>query len=149
VAFCTQCGKPIGAGDFFCGQCGARQPIPGTPPGVYRPPAAPGVSPRTAAMFCYVPFFGWIASILVLASERFRTVPAIRFDAFQGLYLFVAWLLVDWVGGPWFHFPMHFFPLRGILKLLLIGASIFMIVKASREEHFHLPIIGDLAERSL
>ena len=40
---------------------------------------------------------GWIAAIIVLASQRFKAMPTVRFHAFQGLYLFVAWLMNDQV----------------------------------------------------
>jgi uncharacterized membrane protein len=148
VAFCSQCGNSLADHAFYCSKCGARQPVAGTP-GVYQAPA-PGMTARTAAMLCYLPFAGWIAALFVLGSQRFRTDRDARFHAFQGLYLFVGWLLVNWV--PWFGFgPFHgpFFPLRIMLKLLVIGTSIFMMVKASREERHSLPLIGELAERSL
>ena len=61
-----------------------------------------GISPRTASLLCYIPILGWIVSIVVLASARFRADSRVRFHAFQGLYLFVAWLIVDWVLGPCF-----------------------------------------------
>ena len=148
MPFCSQCGTSLGDRDFFCGKCGARQPIPGTP-GVYRR-TGEGLSDRTASMLCYIPFVGWLAAIFVLASDRFRQSRDVRFHAFQGLYLFVAWLLLSWTILPWFHsFPAHFFPFRKILELGVIGLWIFMLVKASREERYSLPLIGELAERSL
>ena len=149
MAFCSQCGTSLADQAFYCSKCGARQPVPGTP-GVYQGPpgAAPGMNARTASMLCYLPFAGWIAALFVLGSQRFRTQKDVRFHAFQGLYLFVGWLLIDWV--PWFGpFHPHFFPLRAMLKLLVIGTSIFMMVKASREERHSLPLIGELADRSL
>jgi uncharacterized membrane protein len=30
------------------------------------------ISPRTASICCYIPGIGWIASIIVLASQKFR-----------------------------------------------------------------------------
>ena len=60
------------------------------------------MGPRGASMLCYVPWFGWLASVWVLASERFRTERDVRFHAYQGLYLFVAWLLSHWAVGLWF-----------------------------------------------
>ena len=151
MPFCSQRGTSLAGRDFFCGHCGARQPIPGTP-GVYRSGGAAieGISPRTASMLCYVPFIGWIAAIFVLAAERFREQTDVRFHAFQGLYLFVAWLLLDWAVFPWFHFiPYRIFPFRTMVKALLLGLWIFMLIKAGREERYSLPVIGDLAERSL
>jgi uncharacterized membrane protein len=145
LPFCTNCGTPLGDRDFFCGRCGARQPVAGAPSA---PSEGGGISARTAAMLCYIPVAGWIAAILVLASERFRNAADVRFHAFQGLYLFVAWLLLEWF--PWFHLvPMHFFPFRAMLQLLIVFVWIFMLIKASREERYHLPLIGELAERSL
>jgi uncharacterized membrane protein len=110
------------------------------------------MTPRTASMLCYIPFVGWIAAILVLAAQRFQKSPDVRFHAFQGLYLFVAWLLLDWAVLPWFPFgPHHFFfaPLRTIAHAILFAIWIFMLIKAAHEERYSLPIIGELAERSL
>jgi uncharacterized membrane protein len=39
--------------------------------------------------------------------------------------------------------------LNGIVDVVLLGMSILMIVKASRDEAFALPIIGELAEKSV
>ncbi len=69
----------------------------------------------------------------------------------QGLYLFVAWLIVDWVISPALRFSMMgmgraFTPLGGLLHLLLLAAWIVMLVKVSHQEHYRLPIIGEMAE---
>jgi uncharacterized membrane protein len=34
------------------------------------------------------------------------------------------------------------------MRLAVIGAGIFMIIKTSQREKFKLPVIGDLAEKS-
>jgi uncharacterized membrane protein len=134
----------VSTADVFCGKCGARQPVSPSP----APDPFSGMSPRTASILCYIPGIGWIASIVVLASEKFRTNRIVRFHAFQGLYLFVAWLIEDWVVRPMVHgIPnLH---LDNLFKAVLLGVSIFMIVKASHEEAYSLPIIGELAERSV
>ncbi len=148
MPFCTRCGKNLGEGDVFCGSCGTRQSGPGLAAGPA--PASAGMSPRTASMLCYIPFVGWIASIFVLASQGFRDRRDVRFHAFQGLYLFVAWLIVDWVVKPSLHFAAGFLlPVGKLLQLLLFAVWIFMMVKAAREERYSLPVIGELAERSL
>jgi uncharacterized membrane protein len=110
-----------------------------------------GISPRTASLLCYIPILGWIVSIVVLASARFRADGRVRFHAFQGLYLFVAWLLVDWVLGPMFGLagaPFHQV-FSGLMKAVIFGAWIFMIIKTSHDETYKLPILGDLAEKSV
>ena len=97
MPFCTQCGAQVQPADVFCSKCGMRQAAPGPVP---RPDPLAGITPRTASMLCYIPIVGWIASIVVLASPKFRNERDVRFHAFQGLYLFVVWLLVDWVVAP-------------------------------------------------
>ena len=108
------------------------------------------MSPRAASVLCYIPWFGWIAAIIVLASGRFRDNRAVRFHAFQGLYLFVVLMLIQWVLGPVMAFGPHApFPLVGMLKIAMLALSIFMMVKASHDQYFVLPVVGELAERSL
>ena len=146
MPYCSQCGTQVAERDSFCAGCGARQPQ-AAPPRVAKDPLA-NLPPRTASILCYVPGIGWIASIVVLAAEKFRNDRKVRFDAFQGLYLFVAWLIEDWVLRPTFRAIPHF-QLDGLLKAVLLGASIFMIVKVSHGESYRLPIVGDLAEKSV
>ena len=96
-----------------------------------------------------MPAIGWIAAIIVLAARRFKENRLIRFHAFQGLYLFAAWLIVDWVVGPIVRFgPGHHVPLDTVLHGLILAVSIFMMIKASHDEAYVLPIIGELAQRS-
>jgi uncharacterized membrane protein len=148
MPFCSQCGNQVGAADAYCGRCGAAQP---TGPAPARPGtnALAGISPRTASILCYIPVVGWIASIVVLASDRFRTMRPIRFHAFQGLYLGVAWIMNDWALGRMLWFAGGMRHLHDLFNLVLLGASIFMMVKAAHEETFSLPILGELAQRSI
>ena len=145
MPFCSQCGNQVGAGDVFCAKCGSQQPVEA------RPPSDPlaGVTPRTATILCYIPVVGWIASIIVLATDKFRSNRQVRFHAFQGLYLFLAWLIVDWVVRPVFaDMPGPMIRLDKILQGVLLFTWIFMLIKASHEEAYALPIIGELAEKS-
>jgi uncharacterized membrane protein len=156
MPFCTQCGNQAADADVFCGRCGARQSAAGTSSA--RPAAnaaaagadpLAGLSPRTASILCYVPGIGWIAAIIVLAARKFKSNHLIRFHAFQGLYLFATWLVVDWVVGPIVRAaPGPRFPLDLILHAIILAVSIFMIIKASHDEAYVLPIIGELAQRS-
>ena len=136
--------------DVFCAHCGSRQPQ--APPGSGAPGRDPfaGITPRTASVLCYVPGVGWIVSIIVLAAQRYRHDRPVRFHAFQGLYLFVAWLVNDIVLQP-LSFGMVA-PLQHVYRLVeavLLVASIFMMVKASQGETYSLPLFGELAERSV
>lgn len=144
MPYCSQCGNQVGEADAYCGRCGSRQPAA---PGPQRDFLA-SVTPRTASVLCYIPLVGWIGAIVVLAADRFRDHRTVRFHAFQGIYLFVAWLIVDHVLGPMFGF-VRYFPFAALLRLAIVGLWIFMIIKASQEEAYSLPIIGELASRSV
>ena len=149
MPFCTQCGSQVQPSDTFCAKCGTRQAV-GAPP-------AGGdflrkVSPRTASMLCYIPVLGWIPAVIVLASPRFRADRNVRFHAFQGLYLFVVWLIIDWVLAPFSHAMPRPNPMRAmtaLMHVIVFAAWIWMIVKTAQEEAYHLPVVGDLAERSV
>jgi uncharacterized membrane protein len=39
--------------------------------------------------------------------------------------------------------------IHGIIEALLLGMSIFMMVKAAHEEAYPLPLFGELAQRSV
>src|SRR6476659_6890395 len=107
MPFCSQCGNRVSDRDVYCGRCGSPQPVmPSSSP--LRADPLQGINPRTASILCYVPGIGWIASIVVLASQRFRGDRFVRFHAFQGLYLFVAWLMEDWVLRPMFRVIPNF-----------------------------------------
>ena len=155
MPFCTHCGNQVGGTDVFCASCGTRQvPLGAAPPpgGKGAQDYFEGISPRTAAMTCYIPWVGWIPAIVYLALPRFQADRLVRFHAFQGLYLFVAWLLVDHVVEPFLHAipsPAPFQTVAWLLHLLVLAGWGWMIIKTSQGEAYHLPVVGELAERSL
>lgn len=156
MPFCSQCGNQVRDMDAFCTRCGARQPV--AAPSVFDN-AADAISDKTSVVLCYVPLVGWIAAIIVLAASRFRESRLIRFHAFQGLYLFVAWLLADRVISPALRMSMAApifdapgWMVRGIfelVELLIIAVGVYMMFKATDKEMLRLPLLGELAEKSL
>jgi uncharacterized membrane protein len=129
----------------YCAKCGTRQ-------AAARPVTdfAVSFSPRTASILCYLPWMGWVVAIVVLASNTFRNDRTVRFHAFQGLYLFVAWLIVQWVFKPMsFFMPGPHVPIAMVMQFALLALSLFMMVKASEGRVYSLPVLGELAERSL
>lgn len=144
MPYCTSCGAKVQGDDRFCRRCGDLQP--GRPGSAASSP----LSPRGASILCYVPWLGWIAAVYVLASDRFRQAAGVRFHAYQGLYLFVAWLLVHWGVGLWTRMLFDArFPLEKLLELCVLGVWILMLVKTTKGEDYELPIIGEVARRSL
>ncbi|MFL6350343.1 MAG: DUF4870 domain-containing protein [Bryobacteraceae bacterium] len=110
------------------------------------------MSDRTASILCYIPVFGVIPAIVFLASQKYRSNHRVRFNAFQALYLFVAWLIVSSAipaflitGVPGWGVEHAIF---GVLKLALFICWIYLLIKAANQEQVKLPIIGDLAARS-
>ena len=144
MPFCSQCGNQVHPQDAFCAKCGSRQPIP-----VVQSDILTGISPRVASILCYIPTLGWIAAVIILATQRFRNDRIVRFHAFQGLYLFAAWLFVQWAVKPAFSgWGGHVFRLDHLLEALILFVWIFMMVKAAHEEAYALPLIGELAQKS-
>jgi uncharacterized membrane protein len=150
MPFCSQCGNQVGSA-FYCSRCGAKQPVADSAPpqaeAVVRDALA-AINPRTASILCYIPGIGWIASIIVLASGRFRQDRNVRFHGFQGLYLFVAWLLDDMVLRHILERTPGF-QLHHLIQLVLVGMSVFMMVKAAHDEAYSLPLFGELAQKSV
>jgi uncharacterized membrane protein len=149
MPFCSQCGNQVAPSDAYCGKCGARQPAASSSaPPRPMPNALHSLNPKTASILCYVPWVGWIAAIVVLASDRFRHDRAVRFHAFQGLYLFVAWLIADQVMRPVLDGIAHLH-IYQLIEAILLGMSVFMMVKASHDQTYSLPLFGELAQRSM
>lgn len=149
MPYCVQCGKQVGAADQFCSGCGAKQGAAGPSPAA---DFWSNMQDRTVMQLCYIPWVGWIPAIGVIASDRFRNQDRIRFHAFQGLYLFVIWLIADWFLDPALHFGWPFVGLGfipGVVKLSVVVAWIVMLIKVRQGEDFRLPVVGELADKSV
>ena len=115
--------------------------------------------PNIAALLCYIPSFGWVAAVIFLAVDSYRRNRYVHFHALQGLFLFVAYYLVRVVWGltpgvimdP---FSMPFrgishFTFRSVIYVALLIIQVVGMAKTAKGEPFHLPILGDIAERSM
>jgi uncharacterized membrane protein len=162
MPYCVQCGQTVGSSDKFCAKCGTQQSGAGSSGTTWASSGAgrvhdfwSNISHRNAALLCYIPWVGWIAAIAVLASDRFRGEKRLRFHAFQGLYLFCAWLMVSWVLTPMLTIPVSaggftfYRTVSQLLHLVIVGAWIFMLMKVSHDQDYRLPILGELADRSV
>ena len=136
MTVCPSCGETLeGAA---CARCAGTES---------QPPAPPAIDDNVASALCYL-LLG-VTGVLLLYLEPYNSNKRVRFHAFQGLYLFVAMLLVEWVLTPMFrviHEPI--FRFDKLLQAGILFMCVFMIIKASHEEMYSLPIIGDLAARS-
>lgn len=149
MPFCSKCGFEVQSGDQFCGRCGSAQTPGAVPPNSVKDPLS-SINDTTASVLCYVPFLGWIAAIYVLSVDRFRTNHKVRFHAFQGLYLFVGWLIYDWVIEGILDDIIHrSWIVTRAVRLSLTVTWIFLMFKTSQREVVRIPVIGDLADQSV
>ena len=147
MPFCNNCGTRVDTSASFCTNCGAGQKHPSS----HATDFLDSINNRTASILCYIPVFGVIPAIIFLASQKFRRNVWVRFDAFQALYLFVAWLILSsavptlvsgWPGWGVEH------ALFGLIKLAVVFCWIYLLVKAAQSQQIRIPVLGDLAARS-
>lgn len=150
MPFCSKCGFEVQSNDAFCGRCGSPQSGQSPKAKVKDNDPFQGIDNNTAAVLCYIPFLGWVASIYILTADRFRSDNTVRFHAFQGLYLFVAYLIYDWVieGILWDVMNRAYLVTR-MVKLSLTVGWLFMLFKTSQRELVRIPFISELADKSV
>lgn len=157
MAFCASCGAQMEG--QFCAKCGAVAGA-GAPSGSPSAGAQPvpvaaqaGLSDNAASALCYV--LGLITGILFLVIAPYNQNRAVRFHAFQSIFLNVAWI------GVWIVLTIFSVAVTNIsltlgmlfgLVHLVIGLGflvlwIYMIVKAYQGQRVLLPAIGALAEK--
>ena len=170
MPFCTHCGTQTGADERFCTRCGSIQEAVPPPAGAtnFAPPplapiyAAPNprLRPNIAALLCYIPSIGWLASVIFLAVDDYRRNRYVHFHALQGLFLFITYYLVSvvsWGLTPGVIMDPFSIAFRGLshwgfrsaLHVALLIIQVVGIAKTAKGEPFHLPILGDIAERSM
>jgi len=151
--FCAKCGTPAGAAEASgsARPAGSDAPVAASPqPAVVT--ACTGVTDNVAAMLCYVPFVGWLLSIIFLLVAPYNQKKFVRFNAFQSIFLAVA-CFVLWFAQMIMHviLPWGLGVLLGLFALVIwLGSLIlyvFLMIKAYQNLTVKLPIIGDLAEK--
>lgn len=163
MVYCANCGAEVYG--RFCAKCGAAAAGAEQAGGAPVPPAAPEGEPKgtgaqgaapmadnAAGAICYLVVAGFFASLIFLFLEPYSKNRAIRFHAFQGLFLHVCFLAL-WYGIsflglilPYLIFMLLRF-LTTILMLSYVVLSLGMAYKTYRGEKMVLPVIGPLAEQ--
>ena len=158
MAQCPNCGNETGGGRV-CPNCGtdvtlaaagasSRPAWTATPP----PSAYPssGLSENTASGLCYLA--GFITGIIFLVIPPYNSNRAIRFHAWQSIFLSLAALIVDWLARIIILDVLHMWGFLGtallsLLHLFWFVVWIFVLVTAFSGKSTRLPIIGDFAAR--
>ncbi|MBI4497159.1 MAG: DUF4870 domain-containing protein [Chloroflexi bacterium] len=114
-----------------------------------------GLDPRVAGVLCYP--LSVVTGVLFLVLEKHDRF--VRFHAWQSILLFIAYLgvytVVNVLGNILSILPFIGTALwalsrtiSGLLGLVLVGVSVFLMVKAYQRERYKLPYLGDVAERN-
>jgi uncharacterized membrane protein len=107
-----------------------------------------GLSDNAAAGIAYITI---IPAIVFLIIEPFKRSPFVRFHAWQSIFFFVAWAVIDILVGVIQNIvPSAVFLTFTVLEL--VGLAIFIVwlivfVGAFGGKRIKLPVIGDLAEK--
>ena len=144
MAYCAQCGAEVQGS--FCPACGATSGQSGSAP----PPPPAVASPlddNVASALCYL--LGPLTGILFLVIEPYNRNRAVRFHAFQSIFVWLAWM-----GGFACLTFLAYLPIIGLLFTLVtlvypifaIGLWLFLMFKAYNREKFIVPVLGPLAE---
>jgi uncharacterized membrane protein len=107
-----------------------------------------GLSDNAAAGIAYITL---IPAIVFLIIEPFKRSSYVRFHAWQSIFFFVAWAVIDILVGVVQNLvPSTVFLTLTVLQLA--GLAIFVVwiyvfISAFGGKRIKLPIIGDLAEK--
>ncbi len=123
-------------------QGGYQQPPPA------QPLSAPGLQPNIASMLCYI--IPVICPIIFLVVDPYKSDRKIRFDAFQSIFLFGAFVVhCEYRSGNCgraSHISLWF-----LYQPLGTGSnfaiSVLLAIKCYQNEKFVLPVIGQLADK--
>lgn len=159
--FCAKCGTPVAAGAPGPGtaaappppvQPGYAPPPPGYAPPVAAMPANTSMADNVAGALCYV--LGLITGIIFLVLAPYNQNKAVRFHAFQSIFLNVAVIAIDIV------FSIVFGIMMRIAGIFFIGALVWpifglccfilwlvMMIQTYQGKTIVLPVIGNLARQ--
>lgn len=107
-----------------------------------------GLSDNAAGGLSYITI---IPAIVFLIAEPYKKSSFVRFHAWQSIFFFVAWAVIDILVGVVQNIvPSAVFLTLTVLQL--VGLAIFLVwifvfVSAFSGKRLKLPIIGDLAEK--
>jgi uncharacterized membrane protein len=113
-----------------------------------------GLTSNVAAALTYL--VGFITGIIFLVIEPYNKDPFVRFNAFQSIFLSIAYIVFSMVWGVLFGmllvaslgfmFSLIALALR-LVELAFFLLWLFLMYKAYKNERYLLPIIGPLAAK--
>ena len=145
MAFCATCGSAVEGS--FCAKCGSQV---GAVPSASSGPAmqvSGAMADNVASALCYL--VGLITGIIFLVLAPYNKNPAIRFHAFQSIFMNVAWIVIAF-GLNIVLGIMHLWTLLFLTPL--IGLAFFvlwliMLIQTFQGKTIVLPLIGPIAQQ--
>jgi|SRR5579883_1613081 len=143
MPFCANCGSNVDG--QFCGKCGSPVAVPAQPGAASTmAPAANAMADNVASALCYV--LGLITGIIFLLIPPYNQNRAVRFHAFQSIFLHLACIAVMIVGNIVLGM-VHLWILSPLIGLAFLVLWIFMILKTWQGSKIVLPVVGQLAQQ--
>ena len=156
MPFCASCGSQVEG--KFCPKCGAAivaggAAPPPPAPGTYAAPVSAPMAENVASTLCYV--LGLITGIIFLVLEPYSKNRAVRFHAFQSIFLNVAVIVIEIafsivfgimlrIAGIFSVFLGIFFPIFWLGLLIL---WLYLLFSTYQGKTIVLPIIGPIAQK--
>jgi uncharacterized membrane protein len=159
MPFCASCGTQVEG--KFCPKCGAAivaggsAPSPPSPAPYATPVASAPMADNVASTLCYVPFVGFVIAIIFLLIAPYNTNRAVRFHAFQSIFVGLAVIAVDIVFRIFFSMMLAVFGFFGLLTAILwplFGLACFvlclyLLISTYQGKTVVLPFIGPIAQK--
>jgi uncharacterized membrane protein len=150
MPFCASCGAQVDG--KFCPKCGAAiaaggsAPVPPSSAPYAAPVASAPLADNIASALCYA--FWAIGAIVFLVMEPYSKNRAIRFHAFQSIFMTVAVIAVDIVLGIVIPFSFGLYStVFSLFRLACLILWLFCIINAYQGKALVLPVIGPLAQK--
>jgi uncharacterized membrane protein len=114
-----------------------------------------GLDPNIESALCYVPWLGWIMSVLILAKEP-KTNMFARYHAFQALMLHVGMTAIGLIfkipgsmgpalGAPWI--SVLFGGLESLIGIVAFFGFIFLGIMAFQMKTVKIPYLSEIVEK--
>jgi uncharacterized membrane protein len=145
MAFCATCGSAVEGS--FCAKCGSQVGAAASAPSGTAMQVSGAMADNVASALCYL--VGLITGIVFLVLAPYNKNPAIRFHAFQSIFLNLAWIVIAF-GLNLFLGIMHLwslFFLSSLVGLAFFVLWIVMLLQTYQGKTIVLPLIGPIAQQ--